>query len=75
MTGRRFRDLSPRTRNLIIALGVVQVALNVAAQLDITRRSRSEIRGSKIRWRLVSLINIFGPITYFRRGRLPGING
>lgn len=71
MAKRRFSDLSPRNQKLIIALGSVQVALNLAAQVDISRRPASQLRGSKTKWRLVSLINIFGPLTYFRWGRLP----
>jgi hypothetical protein len=71
MAKRRFSDLSPRTRKLLVALGAVQVSLNVAAQVDISHRSSAEVRGSKIGWRLVSLINVFGPLAYFRWGRLP----
>ena len=70
MAKRRFRDLSPRTRKLLVALGAVQVSLNIAAQLDISRHSTAEVRGSKVGWRLVSLINVFGPLAYFRWGRL-----
>jgi hypothetical protein len=29
------------------------------------------VRGSKIGWRLISLINVFGPLAYFRWGRVP----
>lgn len=71
MTKTRFRELPPPVRKLIIALGTLEVGLNLAAQLDISRRSQEEIRGSKLRWRLISLINVFGPLAYFRRGRLP----
>ncbi len=69
MIKRRFRDLPPRLRAAIITVGVAEVALNVAAQVDITRRPPEAIRGSKLRWRLISMINFFGPIEYFRRGR------
>lgn len=71
MANRRFRDLPPQTRRALVALGVVQVSLNIAAQFDISRRSANQLRGSKIRWRLVSLINVFGPLAYFRWGRIP----
>lgn len=71
MAKTRFRELPPPVRKLIIALGAIEVGLNLAAQLDISRRSQEEIRGSKLRWRLISLINVFGPLAYFRRGRLP----
>jgi len=71
MAKERFRQLPPPVRKLIVALAALEVGLNLAAQWDISRRSREEIRGSKLRWRLISLINVFGPVTYFRRGRLP----
>jgi hypothetical protein len=71
MAKTRFRELPPPVRKLIIAIGAIEVGLNLAAQLDISRRSQEEIRGSKLRWRLISLINVFGPLAYFRRGRLP----
>ena len=68
MTRRRFTDLSPRTRGAFVALGTVQVALNVAAQIDITRRPVGQVRGSN--WVAPGeLINIFGPLAYFRWGR------
>jgi len=70
MTKRRFSDLSPRSRTVLVALGAVQISLNVAAQVDLSRRSASEVRGSKIGWRLMSPINLFGPLAYFRWGRL-----
>jgi hypothetical protein len=70
MASRRFHDLSPRSRTALIALGAVQISLNIAAQVDISRRSANQVRGSKIRWRLVSLINVFGPLAYFRWGRI-----
>ena len=69
MTKRRFRDLSPMSKSLVIAVGVIQVGLNVAAQIDITRRPASQVRGPKLRWRLLSFVNVFGPLAYFRWGR------
>ena len=68
MTRRRFTDLSPRTRGAFVALGTVQVALNVAAQIDITRRPVGQVRGSKLGWRLVSLIDISRPTRLFQVG-------
>jgi len=69
MAKQSWKDLSPRTRRALVALGVVEMALLAAAQVDITRRPDSAVNGSKIRWRLISLINVFGPLAYFVRGR------
>ena len=70
MTNRRFVDLPWPARVVIIVVGALEVGLLAAAQIDITRRPAAQIRGGKLRWRLVSLINIIGPIVYFRRGRI-----
>jgi hypothetical protein len=68
-------DLPPRVRTLIVAAGVVEIALLAAAQIDITLRPADRIRGSKIRWRLLPFINVVGPILYFWRGRIAGRPG
>lgn len=68
---RRFADLSPASRAVLTALGVVQVGLLVAAEADLARRPAAQVRGSKTGWRLISLVNVFGPLAYFRWGRRP----
>ena len=70
MTRRLFKDLSPMTQRVVVLVGAIQVALNIAAQVDITRRPASQVRGPKAGWRLASLINFFGPVAYFRWGRV-----
>ena len=69
MTKRSWSDLSPRTRRLVVVLGALEAALLVAAQVDLARRPPALVSGSKTMWRLVSLINVVGPLTYFLRGR------
>jgi hypothetical protein len=72
MSRRRWADLSPRSRRLLIAGGVFEGALKVAALIDLARRPETEVRGSKARWATaIVLINSFGavPIGYFVRGR------
>jgi hypothetical protein len=75
MPTRHFSDLSPRRRTLVVAVGAVQIALLIAAQVAISRRSASQVRNSKIRWRVLSLINTVGPLAYFGWGRLPDQDG
>jgi hypothetical protein len=70
--GRRWSDLSERSRRLIIAAAVAEAGLKAAALIDIKRRPASEIRGSKWIWAAaVVIINSFGgaPISYFAFGR------
>jgi hypothetical protein len=69
---KKWNELSPRTRRLIIAGGVFEGVLKVAALIDLARRPASEVRGSKVRWALaVTLINSLGavPVAYFAYGR------
>jgi hypothetical protein len=72
MAGRRWRDLSERSRKLIIAGAVVEGVLKVAALRDIKRRPATQIRGPKWAWATaVTLVNSVGgaPLVYFLVGR------
>ena len=71
-TRRRWRDLSERTRRVIITVAVVDGALKAAALIDIMRRPASQIRGRKQVWAaVIAVINSAGvvPISYFVFGR------
>ena len=71
MAVQHWRDLSPRTRRLLIAAAGAEGVLKVAALVDMRRRPSSEIRGSKWIWGPAMLINSAGtiPIAYFTLGR------
>jgi hypothetical protein len=72
---RKWNDLSPRTRRLIVLAGTIEGVLKVAALIDLARRSPSEVRGSRAKWAAaVTLINSLGavPIAYFVHGRRKG---
>ena len=69
---KKWNELSPRNRQLIIAGGVFDGVLKVAALIDLARRPAGEVRGSKVRWAVaVTLINSVGavPVAYFACGR------
>lgn len=72
MAKRSWASLPTGVKILIMVAGAVELGLLAAAQTDIARRPAEQIRGSKLRWRLLSFINLVGPLIYFRRGRLPG---
>lgn len=76
MARKRWHDLDPRLRRVIIGAGAVEGALKLAALIDLARRPAREVRGSKARWAVaVTLINSAGavPVAYFLRGRIhPG---
>lgn len=69
MQRKRWSDLSPTTRLVILVLGSVQLGLLAAALVDIIRRPQEQIRGNKWLWVGVSFISFIGPITYFLFGR------
>lgn len=67
---RSWAELPLWVRRAIVGVGAAEMALLLAAQVDISRQPAERIRGSKTTWRLLAFINFFGPITYFRRGRV-----
>ena len=67
-----WRDLSPGTRRVVVAVGSVEAALKVAALVDLVRRPAEQVRGPKWRWALaIVVVNSVGlvPLAYFRYGR------
>jgi hypothetical protein len=70
---KRWKDLSPRARQLILVGGVCEGLLKTAALIDLARRPAHRIRGKKRQWTIaIVLINSAGivPIAYFAYGRL-----
>jgi hypothetical protein len=75
MATKSWKDLSPRTRRLLLAGAAVDGGLKAAALFDLRRRPASEIRGSKRVWvPVVAIVNSAGliPLFYFFWGRRPG---
>ena len=69
---KQWSDLSERNRKLLIAAGVVEGCLKIAALIDIKRRPASQIRGPKWLWAaVVTVVSSAGllPISYFVLGR------
>ena len=75
---RRWSDLTPGQRRLIMIGVAYEALLKIAALVDLKRRPADQVRGPKWAWALiVFLINSAGaaPLAYFRYGRkarLPG---
>jgi hypothetical protein len=72
VTRKKWGELDPRTRRLLIVGALFEGSLKIAALIDLARRPASEVRGSKIRWAVaIVLINSLGalPITYLVHGR------
>ncbi len=71
-TRRQWSDLDQRTRRFLVAAGVAEGILKVAALLDIKRRPAGQIRGPK--WLWAAVITVVGsagvvPVSYFLFGR------
>jgi hypothetical protein len=69
---KRWKDLSPGTRRLIVIVGSIEAILKAAALADLARRPARRVRGSKLRWATaIALVNSAGavPIAYFLYGR------
>lgn len=66
---RRWSELTGSQRVGLGLLAAAQFGLLIAAQVDLTRRTDEQVNGSKAVWRLVSLVNFVGPLTYFAVGR------
>lgn len=69
MAQRSWSELSRCRRVATVVGATVQVALFLATQADLTRRSTAEVRGTKWAWRLAAFANFIGPIAYFAVGR------
>jgi hypothetical protein len=71
-TRRRWSELSPRTRRLIVVGAAVEGVLKTVALVDLARRPAARVRGPKWAWAaLVVLVNSGGgaPLAYLRFGR------
>ena len=62
-------DMGKKQQLSVIVGGAVQVALLVAALVDLKRRPAELIRGRKALWVGLSFINYVGPLAYFILGR------
>ncbi|MBD7994906.1 PLDc_N domain-containing protein [Arthrobacter sp. Sa2CUA1] len=64
-----FKDLTAEQKKGLGILSAVQFLLAGAALVDIWRRPRTEIRGSRAAWSAACAVNFVGPLSYFVFGR------
>lgn len=69
MAKRKWSDLSPTQQAAVAALGVVEVLATTAMLADLARRPASKVRGPKMLWRALSVVQPVGPLAYFTLGR------
>lgn len=73
---KRWKELTPSTRTLVIIIAAIDGSLRIAALVDLARRPAVEIRGSKGRWAVaLTVLNSAGvvPTAYFALGRRPKV--
>ena len=71
MAVKRWSDLSPGARKLLVGAAVGEAILKLAVLVDLRRRPASQIRGRKKGWACAMLVNSAGiiPASYFVFGR------
>jgi hypothetical protein len=69
--GRAWRTLTRQQRVLASVRGVLQLAVLVAALIDLRRRPAAQVRGPKRMWAVVACVNYLGigPLIYLLLGR------
>jgi hypothetical protein len=66
---KRWSDLSESQRRLVVAGGLVELALTSVAARDLARRPRNDVRGSKVMWAAALAVQPIGPVAYLLLGR------
>jgi len=69
MAKKKWSDLSTPAKVAVVLGSIVELTLTAIAMRDLSRRSAAQVRGPKWIWRLVSLVQPFGPILYLLAGR------
>ena len=66
---KRWADLTPTQRALILALASVELAFTATALVDLARRPARQICGPKPLWLLGCFVQPVGPLAYLVLGR------
>jgi hypothetical protein len=71
MAVKRWSDLSPRARKLLVSAAAGEAILKLAVLVDLRRRPADQIRGRKKAWASAMAVNSAGiiPASYFVFGR------
>jgi hypothetical protein len=66
---KQWSDFTPNQQAGMVAGGIVNFVLLVAALWDIWHRPVDQINGDRRLWTAVSFVNFIGPLSYFVFGR------
>jgi hypothetical protein len=67
---RKWSEMTESQKAIAVATVALQFVMATHAGRDLARRSNEEVRGPKWRWAIAIGANFFGPIAYYRRGRI-----
>lgn len=66
---KRWAEMSTPQRAMVVLGSGLQIALALAAWIDLAKRRPEQVKGPKGRWAGIIGINFVGPIAYFAFGR------
>lgn len=69
MAKKRWSDLTPAQQKAVIAVGVVEALMTGWMLRDLKHRDAAQVRGPKLMWRAVSMVQPVGPLGYLAFGR------
>lgn len=66
----KWEDLPAPKRAALVGLSTVEIVITVVAAIDLMRRPKQSVRGSKLMWAAAFAVQPFGPIIYLAAGRV-----
>ena len=64
MSNRKWADMSPTQKTVMLTLISVEVSLTATALVDLVRRPAAQIHGRKGVWALALFVQPVGPVAY-----------
>jgi hypothetical protein len=69
MPKKSWSDMTPTQKKVVVAVGIVEVAVTTWCVRDLKDRPQELVRGPKILWGPALSVQPFGPIAYLVWGR------
>jgi hypothetical protein len=67
---KRWSDLGPAQRAMIVVLGAAELVSTTVAARDLARRPAAQVRGPRLLWWPLLVVQPFGPLLYLKLGRV-----
>jgi hypothetical protein len=71
MKTRRWSEVAPEQRRMIVLAGALEFALTLYTLNDLRQRTDEQVRGARRWWFPAVFVQPFGPIAYLAFGRKP----